>query len=352
MRSLIILLSASLLGACSDRTPPPPADQMIRSAKVMSIESVSSIQPVQLVGRVEAAQTVELSFQVGGPLAEMYVLEGTLIQQANLIAALEPADFNLAVRESEAQLRLASQDLGRKRRVLAENGIAQSAVDDAGTIQQLRQVQLEKAEKALADSKLYAPFDAYVAQRYVDNFTNVRPLEPIVRLHDLSELVIKTSIPESLLATVSPERMLTVTAHFDFLPNRAFPLAYRENQGDAEDMAQTYEISFTMKNPKEFNILPGMTARVNLQLSRKKENEVLAYLPTTAIVSDANNELSVWLVDQDSKRVSRQMITVGTPEGDRVPVTAGLVPGDMVVTAGASQLVGGMQIEPITRIDR
>lgn len=343
----LLLSTITILASCSDRQPPPATDQMIRSAKVMTIEAANATQPLQLVGRVDAVQTVEMSFQVGGPLTQLPVLEGASLKKGDLIASLELNDFHLSVREAAAQLKLATQDLERKRRVLANDGIAKSAVEDAETIQHLRQVQLEKAREALSDARLIAPFDAYVAKRYVDRFTNIRPLDPIVRLHDLSQLVILTSIPESLLATVSPERVLQLSATFDFLPDQTFPLTYYENRGDAEHMAQTYEVSFTMENPPESNILPGMTARVSLELQNSGANNIIAYLPPTAIVADASNQLSVWLLNTDSGLVSRRFIQTGTPVKNLVPVMKGLTPGDVVVTAGANQLIEGMRVEPI-----
>ena len=48
---------------------------------------------------------------------------------------------------------------------------------------------------------MYAPFDAYVSRRFIDNFVNVDPGAPIVRLLDLNKLLVVTSITENLVAT-------------------------------------------------------------------------------------------------------------------------------------------------------
>lgn len=44
-------------------------------------------------------------------------------------------------------------------------------------------------------------------------------------------------------------------------------------------------------------------------------------------------------------KVSQRFITTGTERGDRVAVTRGLKPGEMVVTAGQQKLQNGMQVE-------
>ncbi|MFT5561919.1 MAG: multidrug efflux pump subunit AcrA (membrane-fusion protein), partial [Litorivivens sp.] len=92
---LVLLLSLGASG-CSDRKPPPIDDQMVRQAKLMTVETVSPIQELEFVGRVEAAQTVDMSFQVPGPLAQMSILEGQTLKRGELIAALETTEFDLA----------------------------------------------------------------------------------------------------------------------------------------------------------------------------------------------------------------------------------------------------------------
>ena len=113
--------------------------------------------------RLEALQSIDLSFEVGGPLHEMPVREGESVAAGSMIASLDPTEFQLAVQEAEVQLKLAAQDLTRKRKVLAENGIAKSAVEDSQSNYDLQRIRLDKAEERLNDTRIYAPFDAYAA---------------------------------------------------------------------------------------------------------------------------------------------------------------------------------------------
>ena len=340
---LLLVLAAA---GCSDRQPPSIDDQMVRQAKLMKVETVSPFQELEFVGRVEAAQTVDVSFQVPGPLAQMSILEGQTIKRGELIAALETTEFDLAVKEAEAQLKLALLDLERKSSVLAGKGIAKSVVDDAATIAQLQQVKLDIAREALADTTIEAPFDAYVAKRYFDNFTNVKVMEPIVRLQNRNELLLVTSLPESVLATTNSNQLTDVSAEFAFIDDKKFPLSFRENRSEPETLSQTYKVTFAFANPEEFNILPGMTAKVTIRLHNHTDKAPIAYVPTSSIVSSSNNQLAVWLVDEQSGRVTLRAVSTGIPDGNKVPVTAGLRSGDRIVIAGASQLREGMIVVP------
>ena len=79
-----------MLIGCLDRTPPEPILQNIRPAKLMTV--TSQIEGVQynFTARLEAIQSIDLSFEVGGPLHEMPVREGESIEAGSMIAALDP----------------------------------------------------------------------------------------------------------------------------------------------------------------------------------------------------------------------------------------------------------------------
>ena len=345
-RKLTLLVAALLLGGCGDRAGEVVAEQSVRPAKVIRVAAAGVVRAHEFVARVEAAQSIDVSFEVDGVLAELPVLEGQSIERGQLVAALDPTDFRLAVREAELQVELARQDWERKRRLLAQRGIAASLVEDARSMHELQQVRLAQRRESLAKSRITAPFDAYVAHRYVDNFVQVGAKDQVVRLNDLHELQVVAGVPEQLLVTVRTEQVVGIDAIFPFAPNQPFPLAFRENRGEADAVAQTYEVSFTMQRPAEYNILPGMTAAVRVTL-RPEAGAVAAWIPTSALVSGPDKGFFVWLYDPETQAVRKQAVQVGPPAAHGVPVTSGLGGGEWIVAAGANQLQQGMRVRPM-----
>jgi RND family efflux transporter MFP subunit len=334
----------SLLAGCADRSEPEAVDQAIRPARIFLVQDTAQTLEYKFVGRVEAVRTVDMTFEVSGPLRQLPVREGQIIAQGTLVAALDTTDFELAVREAEVQLQLARQDLDRKRQVLAQRGIARSVVDDAQSNYELQRVRLEKARAQLADARLTAPFEAFVARRYVDNFVTVRAGEKIVRLNDPNRLLVVANVPEGLYATATEDQVLNIYAQFDFVPGVQFPLETFENRGEADPLAQTYEVSLVMERPEQWNILPGMTASVVVRLKDPATRAANLLIPTSALVNDGNDQFHVWLFDPQTQAVSRRAVTVGVPVSKGIPVTSGLQDGDMIVATGASQLTAGMQV--------
>ena len=342
---IFVCSSVCLLIGCEDRTPPTPEPQSIRPAKLHLVTDARQTIKRDFVGKVEALRVVDISFEVAGPLVELPILEGQEIAAGELLAALDSRDFELAVKEAEVQVKLAAQDLQRKQQVLAQQGIARSVVDDARSVYELQVVRLEKAKEQLADSRIVAPFDAFISERYVDNRVNVERGTRIARLLDLNKILVVGNVPEALLATGDQEQLIGIFAEFDFIPGERFALELYENKAEADTVAQTYEISLIMERPEAWNILPGMSATIHVEF-RDPTTDQRTFIPADAIVTAPDQSFFVWVYDAETQGVNKRSIQVGPPEALGVPVLNGLVGGEQIVTTGSSQLQEGMKIRP------
>ena len=350
LRVLVACVLCISMSACEPRIPPEIEDQSVRPARVMTVNLENQDQHLELVGRVEAAQSIDLAFEVSGPLYKLPIREGQEVKKGQLLAAIDPGDLRLAVSEARVQLRLAQQDLDRKASILSQRGIARSAVDDALSVRDLQHVRLTQAQQKLAEASLLAPFDGVIAQRFVDGFTNVNAAQPILRLHAGNELYVVANIPEHLSATLTPAEIDSIYSTFSFSGDEQFPLTFRENSGEADRVAQSVEVSFAMPKSKQWNFLPGMTASVTIQL--KKSGIASVVLPAAAVISDPEQRLFVWLVDNNTQTVSRRYVSVSQSQPNGVVVIEGLSEGDVLVTTGAATLSEGIRVRPILDDER
>lgn len=349
MANLRVVVSAVLLAlsGCERAALPPPVNESLHRAQVLQVQAAGAAETHRFVARVAAAQTVDLAFEVDGPLAQLPVLPGSRVARGTLVAALDKTDFKLALEEATVARQLAVADRDRKRALLNRRGISRAEVDQADAEAALAAVRLAQAEEALADATLQAPFDAYIARRYLDQHSTVRSGDAVLRLLDLSELHLLLSVPEALAATGDPERLERVEASFAFAPERRFPLTFRENQGEAQSVAQSFELTFALAPPADLNVLPGMTATVDLTLKAADGVTPSPRLPVTAVVSPARDRYHVWLVDPADGSVTQQPVTIGRVLPDGLEILSGLSGGEWVVGAGAAKVQAGMQIEPL-----
>ncbi|MEM7220812.1 MAG: efflux RND transporter periplasmic adaptor subunit [Pseudomonadota bacterium] len=343
---------ALLLAACDgdlpvERTGEPArvAQPPIRQAVLFRAAQAEDATRRRFVARVEAARTVEAAFEVGGTLAELPIREGQTIPAGERIAALQQTDYVLAEREARVNVRLTQSDYERKRSLLARRGISESAVDDARAQADLARVRAAQAKERLRKTVLYAPFDAYIAQRRVDNHTKVQPTMPVARLLDLSVLHLVASVPETLLATLNASDIEKLEASFAAAPERRFPVQYLEHRGEADPVAQTFEVTFTLQPPDGMNLLPGMTATVDLRLRGDAPGTDLGLrVPPGALVTAADGSFAVWQVDEATNQVSRRAVRVDASGGGGIRVIAGLEDGALIVASGVNLLRDGMRV--------
>jgi len=346
-----ILLPAALafsavLAACAEETAETEAPP--RVARIETVSAAGDGARREFVGRVEARLTVDMSFQVGGRLADFAVAEGELIPQGAIVAQLQDQDFSRALREAEVQLQQARQDLQRVR-TLHERGISSdAALEDARTAFDLRSVAVENARQTLDYATLAAPFDALVSRRFVDPFTTVSAGQPVLRIQDISELRVSISVPEALIATLDEDNPPTSSARFPFLPDQTFPLEYRELNAEADGASRTYEVVLALPDDVPANILPGMTATVDVLIADSEPAlQPAVRAPVSALASAPDGAFHVFVYDEATGTVARRPVRTGRVSGSEVLIDEGLAPGERIVTAGVSALYEGMPVRPL-----
>ncbi len=333
----------ALLSGCLESTAEQSPADSFRTVRVETLGLTGAEGQRRFVGRVEALNTVDLSFQVGGRMVSIPVQQGSVVARGSLIAELDMVDYQLAVREARVALDLAELDYQRNRQMLTTGAIPRAAYDRALADLEMRQLALDAAERNFAYTRLEAPFDALITRRLVDPFTQVGAGTPVVRVQDVTELRVTISVPESLMGLLQTPERFQVTAELSALPGQPFELLYREHATEADPVTQTYPISFAMLGATPDSVLPGMTATV-IVASRLGSVPGQITVPVSALDTREDGSFQVWLFDAQQNTVAPRPVEVGTMGSSRVVVTRGLSTGDQIVTAGAHLLRDGMRV--------
>ncbi len=216
---------------------------------------------------------------------------------------------------------------------------------------QIRGLEAKKkaAEDALADTRLVAPFDGTVTNKYVDNFQDVNAKQAIVRLQDLGELEIRIYVPEQDISRAdSAAGDVVVTARFDSLPNQEFPLHVKEWGTQPDNRTQTYPVTFTMPHTARVgSILPGMAASVQVKAVMGTSVGGGSFMvPVEAVVENPDNPSrgTVWVVDEKNMVVHPREVALGAYSGGEVAVAGLFDGGERIVAAGGDILHDGDKV--------
>lgn len=318
------------------------AQQVAKPVKLMVVQETAPGFSRQFFGQVAARQSVDLAFQVAGQIVELPVNEGAVIPKGGLIARLDQEPFELQLDRARLQKEQADRTVARLSR-LKGTTVSQVSLDDSETAAQLAAIALRDAEYALEHATLSAPFDALISRRDVAAFTTVASGTPVVRIHDMSELRIEVDVPEILFQRAGQQDEIEITAKFP-ASEEVFPLQIREFDAETSSVGQTFRINFGFEPPEGFQVFPGSSVTVNVQVQDGRTGIVV---PPTAIVTDASGAIGVMVFEPkgaDEGTVRRVPVEIEPTQTGDVRVTSGLKDGDEIVLTGGNVLADGQTV--------
>ena len=342
-----VFISMINFGCGEEQADAPPVVKPVKTITVSGFGEGEITFPAQ----VEAGEKVLMSFRVSGRIIEIPVREGEEIRRGQLIARLDPKDYQIAVNQARAEYNKAEADLKRYQKLYEKDAVPLADLDLRISQRDVTKAQLDEAEKNLTYTYMRAPFTGRIGRRYVENFMDVRSNEQIVDLNDITSVEIKVDVPESIISlsrTIGDKLELKNFAEFETAPGKQYQLQIKEVSNRADPLTQTFEVTLTMPQPDDIALLPGMNALVRLEAKIKSDVDFDARIRIPAIaVMGADDEGSyVWTIKKEDMTVHRTRVELGQMSGqENIFITDGLMGGELLVVAGMKSLQEGMKVQ-------
>ncbi len=339
--TLLLLLLLPLLPSCKKAEIQAPTS--IRPVRAIQIGDEVDFKQRWFPGKARAKEEVDLAFEVGGRLIERPVKIGDRVEKGQLLARLDPRDFQNEKESAQARLERAKAYQERIAKAAKAGAVSKQELTDADAQLEMAQAELSIKEKALADSRMVAPFAGTIAMTYVENFWNVRMKQPVMRLLDTSRIKLTVNIPEDKISLVPYVK--SVVSRFDAFPGKKVMGKVFEVGTEASKTTRTYPVTVIMDQPEDFQILPGMTGEVTPKETEIPEGLIPRgyYLPPSALFSLEGQKTSVWIIDGKPLKVSRlEVENLGL--GDYGVLVKGLSKGQWIATAGVHYLREGQKV--------
>lgn len=351
--SLFIASLAMILSACSGKDSEPMETDVPRPVKTIVVEDPVSGGVRNFPARIDSYKKTELSFRVSGIVQELLIKEGERVESGQVIAKLDPMDYQIVVDGRKASFENARKNFDRANELIGSGNISKMDYDKLEAGFKNARAALERARQDLEHTVLKAPFNGIIAKRHIQQFEEVRPMQTVLELQYIDKLDVKFDIAESIVRSLRANTKNRgkirdhIIAHASFadIPNKRFPLILKELATRAAPQTQTFEVTYTMDRPEGFTVLPGMTATVTVDMSALLHNrEPTFLLPASAVAGDYKLAPRVWVVDEKAMTVNAQPVKVGQMFGGHIEVFEGVKPGMRIVTAGAAFVTEGMKI--------
>ena len=303
-----------------------------------------------LTGAIEARDSLDVGFRLGGRVTEVLVSAGDTVKQGEPLARTDAVQQEQALGVAQASLdsAVAVRDqaaLAADRAVaLLERGVGTSAARDAAA-EQLSSAEggvaqatsaLEQARRAVDDTVLRAPQDVVVTDRVAEPGQIVGPAQTVLSLAVLSGLDAVFQTPNSpLLDDAVGSRVSLVPLD---LPDREMTGVVSDVDPLVNAATGSVEVTVRIDDAVTDTALLGASVRGKIAVPDGSGMQV----PWTALTANAG-EPAVWVVGDDG-RVAIAPVVIERFQDGIVLIDSGLTPGQRVVGAGSQMLFPGRPV--------
>jgi len=327
---------ASGNGASKAAGPAAPAKGpqgiVVEAAKVSVVKLPQSLTAV---GSLRSDETIILRPEVAGRVVQIGFKEGENVANGAVLLKLDGSVQQADLERAKANYVLSKTKYDRAVELRKQGFISSQATDEAENTLRVAKADVELMQARLAKTTLVAPFAGTIGLRQVSIGDYVKEGQDMVNLESLDPLKVDFRIPEISLSQVKDGQTLQIS--LDALPDKVYDgRVYAINPLiDANGRAIVIRARVGNKDGK---LRPGMFARVRLFTSGSKDTMVV---PEESLFPVGDDKFVYKVVDG---KATRQKVDIGQRRDGRVEIVSGLIPDDVVVTAGGLKLREGAAV--------
>ncbi len=354
-----LLLLCLSLTACEKEQAPDTA--VIRPVRYTQVEQQNSTQSRTFTGVAQASLENTLSFRISGTVIKRLVKVGQQVKPGELIAALDPTDYQVAVKEARAGLASATAEArnaqANYRRVqgLYENrnaakgnlDISRAQYESAQAGVNLAQQRLHAARLQLSYCELKSKDQCAVAALFVKKNENVAAGTPIVRLNCGDQPEVLVAVPGMFIDKVQLDEQVSII--FSALAGKQYQGVISEVGIAATQAATTFPVTTRILNP-DLAIRSGMAADVTFET----HNNGLGYIVPSVSVGEDKSGRFVFVLEpagDGQYKAIRRPVKVGTLAANGLVIEQGLQTGELIATAGVRRIADGQIVTLLGKVE-
>jgi len=355
----IIALVTKGSGNRSRQSGRPPVAVEVDSVRYEPIKEVR-----EFIGTVYPMYQYVVAPKVTGRIIQIRKRIGDWVERGEVIVRIDDAEYQQAVLEAEANLRIAQASLKETQSQLAlakqemdrakslqEKGIASPSELDAALTNydaqqsrlKLAQAQVEQREASLKSAKirlsytvLTATEPGFIGERFVDEGSLLSPNAPVATVIGIDSVIIQTTVIERDYGRIRIGQ--PALTGVDAFPSKRFAGHVARIAPMLQEASRVARMEIEVQNDSLL-LKPGMFTRVHVILNEKDSAQVV---PREAVVS-RGGENGIFVVDSAGAAVRYHPVQIGIVAEDKMEILSPEL-GSIVVTLGQHLLEDGSPI--------
>jgi membrane fusion protein (multidrug efflux system) len=317
--------------------------KVAREARIVSVEA-AILKPgtisrrITTVGKLRANESVTLRSEMPGRIREIAFREGSLVKKGDVLIRFEDEELQAELEKAEADVEYRQVRFERFETLQVQGLGRGTEYDQERGLLNIAKAQVDVARARLAKATLYAPFDGKIGliQEGVNVGAIVDGNRELVTLVDSNPMKIDFKVPEKFIHDIGAGQTAEVT--LGSLPGESFQATVEAIDSKVDPHTHSIAVLALVPNEDE-KLQPGLFASISLIVGVKTD---ALLLPESALGREGDIEY-VWVATNG--KAGRKRVLTGTKENGNVEITAGLHPGEIVVTSGQLKLGEGMAVK-------
>lgn len=340
---------------------------------VLSVEPVAARYPFALPGETAGWYQSTIFSRVDGYVGRWWSDIGDHVKQGQVLATVETPELDQQLNAAKAKVQSSAAEVnvaktqvsiakvtydrwwGSPKGVVAEQDkqekeadykSAQAKLAAAEAQMQLDQAGVERLNAFEGFKKVTAPYNGVITKRYIDigvlvTAGSTANTSPVYDIADTDTIRVFVNVPQKAAADMTIGVPAKVTC--DQFPGHVFEgkVARSSRSIDPQSLTQRTEVDIPNDNPKEPQLVPGMTVDVTFELNQSGLLEV----PASAVLFRPSG-LQVAVVDARGK-LHFHHIVVAKDDGQVLEISSGVEPRDRVAINLSSEIGEGEKVQPV-----
>ena len=281
-------------------------------------------------GKILPLNYSKLAFEVAGKIDEVKVDIGDAVKVGDILAFLDPAEMRASLNQAIARYDLADQALNRFKDLKQKGFISNQELDRANSDYLIAKAQVDFYSVKLEQTKIRAPFNGFIQNRFFDSGTVTSPGIAILEIIDSTIVEAHVSVPSNVI------QGLSIGEEYSFMiNNKSYPAKFKRFTQMSSQGSDNRLCIF------EFNTFINPGSISFLQLSQTKEKRG-AWVPLKSLSQGTQGLWNIYTVSEDQNnkyRVAKEIVELIYVEGNNAFISGTISNGDMVVSGGAEQVI-------------
>ncbi|VAW09987.1 Probable Co/Zn/Cd efflux system membrane fusion protein [hydrothermal vent metagenome] len=348
--SISLILFASSCGSDEKKTTVDNTAPII--VKTSAVEADSNNPFVTASGKIQAANSADLSTRMMGYVNKIHVKVGDNVRKGQLLISINNTDLqakraqvNAGITEATAAYNNAKKDYDRFKNLFAENSASQKELDDITAHYKMAKARLESANQMKNEinaqfsyTNIKAPFKGKITNKFIETGDMANPGMPLISVETPGKYEVMAMVPENTISKIESgtEVEVLVKAIQKTLKGKVI-----EVSTSAKNTGGQYLVKVSLEKT-DAKILSGMFSTVQFPIEKDEKTSAMVLIPTEVLVN--RGQLSgIYTISQSNTALLR-WLRLGRTYGDKIEVLSGLTADEAYITSAEGKLFNGAKI--------